>query len=161
MNTNNFKRTFKNGTKLEYSRGSFDLWCVYKTKDGERRPLLDTDYFQQLSNFTIKYGTEKVYNDFVRIYNVTKKELTTEAIVTMEIVSSKYEEKEEMLELLTILYMTMVAEENKKNTKLGKRIKRLGIYTYLIEKKSLEYAVNFMKGMNWREIDYLCRKRGF
>lgn len=55
----------------------------------------------------------------------------------------------------------MIAEENKKHTKLGRRIKRLGIYTLLIEKRDLNYAANFMKGMPWRKIDRLCRERGF
>ena len=55
----------------------------------------------------------------------------------------------------------MIAEENKAFTKLGKRIKRLGVYTLLIEKKPLKYSTNFMRGKRWREIDKLCKERGF
>ena len=55
----------------------------------------------------------------------------------------------------------MIAEENKKNTKLGKRIKRLGIYELLYGEKNVEYATNFMKGMNWRDIEQLCKEKGF
>ena len=57
--------------------------------------------------------------------------------------------------------MTMVAEENKAYTRLGKRIKRLGVHIYLIDNESLDYSVNFMKGMGWRQIDKLCKERGF
>lgn len=55
----------------------------------------------------------------------------------------------------------MVAEENKAYTRLGKRIKRLGVHIYLIDNESLDYSVNFMKGMGWRQIDKLCKERGF
>ena len=63
--------------------------------------------------------------------------------------------------IFSILYMAMIAEERKKNTRLGKRIKRLGIHKLLIEKSNVLDAANFMRGMGWREIDSLCRARGF
>jgi len=55
----------------------------------------------------------------------------------------------------------MIAEERKANTRLGKRIKRLGIHALLMESVSVANAANFMRGMGWREIDRLCRERGF
>ena len=55
----------------------------------------------------------------------------------------------------------MIAEENKAFTRLGKRIKRLGIYKLLIENKSVQQSANFMRGMGWREISDLCNERGF
>ena len=63
--------------------------------------------------------------------------------------------------VFTILYMAMIAEERKAYTKLGKRIKRLGIHALLIENVPVNSAANFMRGMGWREIDNLCRQRGF
>ena len=57
--------------------------------------------------------------------------------------------------------MGMVAEEKKAGTRLGKRIKRLGVYKLLVENLSVEESANFMRGMNWRQIDALCRERGF
>ena len=55
----------------------------------------------------------------------------------------------------------MVAEENKLNTKLGKRIKRLGIYQILIENSSPETAAVFSKGKKWKELDDLMKTKGF
>jgi hypothetical protein len=55
----------------------------------------------------------------------------------------------------------MIAEENKENTKLGKRIKRLGMYQTLVEKLDPFLAANFSRGMKWQEIDEECHKRGF
>ena len=63
--------------------------------------------------------------------------------------------------LFSILYMAMISEEKKRNTKLGKRIKRLGVHKLLIEGKDIYEAANFMKGMKWRDIDQLCKERGF
>jgi len=55
----------------------------------------------------------------------------------------------------------MVAENVKKNTRLGKRIKRLGVHDLLLESGEVAHAAHFMRGLGWREIDVLCRARGF
>jgi hypothetical protein len=55
----------------------------------------------------------------------------------------------------------MLAEEKKAGTRLGKRIKRLGVHKLLIEKRTVDEAANFMRGMNWRTIDTMCKERGF
>ena len=66
-----------------------------------------------------------------------------------------------MEKILSILYMAMIAEEQKKYTRLGKRIKRLGIHKLLFEGASAREAANFMCGMGWRDIARLCEERGF
>ena len=63
--------------------------------------------------------------------------------------------------LFTTIYMTMISEENYPNTKLGKRIKRLGIYEMLYSQRTVYDAANFMRGMSWKEIERLCEERGF
>jgi hypothetical protein len=55
----------------------------------------------------------------------------------------------------------MIAEENKKNAILKKRIKRLGIYQVLIEGMKPEVAAVFSKGKKWRELDKTMLERGF
>ena len=57
--------------------------------------------------------------------------------------------------------MGMVAEENKENTKLGKRIKRLGVHLLLFEKYIPEKAVNSLKGASWQKLNKMCLERGF
>jgi hypothetical protein len=57
--------------------------------------------------------------------------------------------------------MGMIAEENKENTILGKRIKRLGMYQTLIEGLPAEMSANFSRGMKWKQLDKECTKRGF
>jgi hypothetical protein len=60
-----------------------------------------------------------------------------------------------------VLYLAMIAEENKKNTKLKKRIKRLGIHQVLIDELEPEVAATFGNGIKWTELDRLMRAKGF
>jgi hypothetical protein len=55
----------------------------------------------------------------------------------------------------------MIAEERKVFTKLGKRVKLLGIYQALILGFEPTVAANWSKGKRWREIDKECKRFGF
>ena len=156
-------KEFENGTFLEYDRGGFDDWCVYFTDtNGTRKPPRDVDYFKQLTELAEKYSVEKVYTDYVQVYNLTGKEVEQTALAEISRISVSYgRDALDVDVIFSILYMAMIAEERKKYTRLGKRIKRLGIYKLLIEKRSVYEAANFMRGLGWRDIDALCRERGF
>ena len=85
-----------------------------------------------------------------------------EYLKEIETLSKSYGQYEFNAEgIFTILYAAMIAEENKENSILGKRIKRLGVHMLLIDKEPVDYAANFMRGMNWKELDKMCKKRGF
>ena len=157
-------KIFSDGSFLEYDHGSFDDWCVYITKlDGSRRPPRDMDYFIQLKVLEHVYGVDKVYGDYVEVYNITGKEVCESGLDFITKIAETYAPEDALLvdTIFSILYMAMIAEERKSNTRLGKRIKRLGIYKLLIENKSVVESANFMRGMGWRDIDALCRVRGF
>lgn len=77
-------------------------------------------------------------------------------------ISSEYGDDALKVDIIfSILYVAMISEEKVVYTKLGKRIKRLGVHLLLIENKSVEYSANVMRGKGWREIDADCRRRGF
>ena len=57
--------------------------------------------------------------------------------------------------------MAMIAEEQKQFTRLGKRIKCLGIHMLLFEEKSVHEEANLTLDMGWRDIAALCDERGF
>lgn len=156
-------KRFQDGSFLEYDRGSFDDWCVYLTASGgERKPPKDEDYFQQLKRFADKYGAERVYSDYVRVYSLTGKEAEASALDAITGIAAAYGgDALEMDIILSILYMAMISEERKAFTRLGKRIKRLGIHKLLLENYSAADAASFMRGMGWRDIAELCRERGF
>lgn len=156
-------KRFSDNSQLEYDRGLFDDWCVYYTDaSGTRKPPKDTDYFEFLLNLANKYTVEKVYSDYVQVYNWTGKQLSQDVVNSISTLSASYGDDALAVDVVfTILYMAMIAEERKAYTKLGKRIKRLGIHVLLNENVPINSAANFMRCMGWREIDNLCRQRGF
>ena len=156
-------KTFSDGSFLEYDRGKFDDWCVYFTNiNGLRKPPSDTDYFAQLLQLSQKYGVEKIYSDYVKVYELTGKQVLDSSLNSISAISEAYKEDALNVDIIfSILYMAMIAEEQKQFTRLGKRIKRLGIHMLLFERKSVHDAANFMRGMGWRDIAVLCDERGF
>lgn len=156
-------KTFADGSFLEYDRGKFDDWCVYFTEpDGSRKPPKDVDYFAQLKELSAKYGVDKVYGDYVKVYNLTGKQVSESSLALITEITASYGSYALNVDVIfSILYMAMIAEEQKKNTRLGKRIKRLGIFMLLKENRSVNEAANFMRGMGWRDIAALCEARGF
>lgn len=156
-------RTFSNGESLVFDTGAFDDWCTYRCKsDGTRNPPRDTDYFSTLAELGNTYGRQRLYSDLRKIFILTGKDIDKKVLNYISLVSEEYLEDRLTVEILfTILYAAFISEENKANTKLGKRIKFLGIHQILIEGKESEATANFSRGMGWREISKLCEERGF
>jgi len=164
-----FSFTYKNGAVLEYDVGNFDAWCVYLTRpDGKRIAPRDREYFSRIKDYDKVIGGGAVYKDLVRIYNKTNN-------VPNPLVLEKIEEychrrydaccgsdyATSMAIDYGIIYMGMVAEENKKNSVLGKRVKRLGFHQVLVENMDCSCAASYSKGVKSDELDKLCKKYGF
>ena len=156
-------KRFSDGSYLEFARGNFDEWCVYVTTPGNvRRPPLDRNYFSFLKRLAEQFGPQRVYNDFVRVYEKTEKHVDEKVFSLIAHIASGYPGWELRVEqVFSILYLTMIAEENKANTRLGCRIKRLGVYGLLLEGLSVEQAADFTRGMRWQDIAAMCSERGF
>jgi hypothetical protein len=151
------------GSCIEFDTGKFDNWCVYlKRLNQIKYAPKDVEYFGILKNFALKYGNQKIYTDFVKIYETTTKNIENKVVELIIKIALNYgQDKNEMSIWFTILYAGMVAEENKEYAILKKRIKRLGVYQVLIENLSPEYAANFSRGKKWNELDKICREREF
>jgi hypothetical protein len=151
------------GSIIEYDSGKFDDWCVYLTRNGESRYApKDTEYFRILGNLGNRYGHQRLYNDFVKIYKTTNSRIDDRILKHITDIASEYGEHASEIDIwFTVIYAGMVAEENKKNAILKKRIKRLGMYQILIEGKAPDYAANFSRGRKWRELDSIMQKLGF
>lgn len=157
-------KTFNDGSYLEYANGNFDQWCVYMVNPAKhfRQPPRDVHYFGFLQEQAKTFGNQKLYTDFVSIYDLTGKDIDQSVLERIDEIATTYGTSAlEFSKIYTILYMGMLAEEKKAGTRLGKRIKRLGVYKLLIEKLTVDESANFMRGMNWRAIDTLCKERGF
>lgn len=156
-------KRFLNGSYLEYDNGKFDDWCVYLTEpNGSRKPPQDIDCFFVLKKLAIKYSAERVYKDYIQVYELTGNQVDSQVLDRISLVAKKYDSDSLKVDILfSVLYMAMISEERKRYTHLGKRIKRLGICALLMEERSVQESADFMRGMSWREIDTLCRERGF
>ena len=154
---------FFDGSCLDYDRGSQDDWCVYlKRPNSPRYAPKDCQYFKRLYEYSMTHGTQKVYEDFLQVYNRTTKVCSEEVFDMIKEIAKGYGNDELNFAIdLSIIYMGMIAEENKKNTRLGKRIKRLGIHQTLVEGMSYDKAAEFSYGMGWRKIDEICKSKGF
>ena len=154
---------YSDGSFLEYDTGTFDDWCVYLTRPNQARYApKDYQYFERFIKYGEAFGNQLIYDDFVSVYDRTTKELYNSVFKHIHTLSEKYGQYAQNIEIdLGIVYMGMIAEENKAFTKLGKRVKRLGMYQILFENLTPHQAANFSKGKKWREIDELCKKGGF
>ena len=155
-------KLFSDGSKLLFDKGVFDEWCVYMQHSGARKYApTDVQYFGRLQQYARTFGAKVVYTDFLKIYEQTKKYVSAEVLACITELSVKYGNDSTQIEMdFTIIYAGMIAEENKAYTKLGKRIKRLGVYQVLIEGVAPTVAAQFSKGKKWTEIERECIRRG-
>jgi len=145
-----------------YDKGSFDNWCVYIRKENRTYAPKDTEYFTRLQHLAKKHTNTKIYEDFVRIFNQTTSKINAETLKLIENLSGKYSDDATEIRLwFTVMYAGMVAEENKANKILGKRIKRLGVYQVLILQRSPEHAANYGRGKKWKYLDEIMQEYGF
>lgn len=152
-----------NSNKIEFGPGTFDDWRLYLTRPNETSYSPKTkDYFVIIQDLGEIYGYSKIHDDFVKFYDLTSREMDSEVLALIKTLAATYGAHAEELEVwFTVIYASMLAEENNKNTQFGKRIKRLGMYQILIEKKSPNFAANFLSGRSFAEIDREMQKHGF
>ena len=152
--------TTNTGYEIYFATGKFDEWCVY-LNDGENQAKipLDKDYFQWILDLSEKYGVQKVYNDFLIVYNAADEDFDEDECSYLCIEIDKHYE-EDTTHWWVIFYMTMVAECKKEHSILKKRIKHLGVYNVLFDKYDINYVTKYMRGKNWRYLDKLMKERG-
>lgn len=156
-------KIFSNGQSLVSDSGRFDSWCMFiQNSDGTRKPPRDADIFFNLVELGKNFGTQKVYMDIKEIFDLTRKQIDLSLLNHIYLLSQSYGESQVKVEILySTLYVMFIAEENKDGTKLGKRIKLLGIHQILKENIDPETAANFTVRMPWKNISKLCEGRGF
>lgn len=151
-------------TKIIFDKGSFDDWCVY-IKQGEKKTApKDIEYFNFFVNIAERYKTEKVYSDFVKIYNLVSEKIEKKVLdLIINFAKNDYEkvDSKEVAINFIVIYAGMVAERNKKYAVLKERIKRLGMHQILILKMSPHIAANFSKGKKAKDLIVICEKLGF
>lgn len=156
-------KIFSDNSRLEFDNGRFDEWCIYVYRLKEsRKAIKDLEIFAALSELGERIGSIQLYRDFLSIYQQTTALIDPIVLQLTTELADKYRGHQGNFDyLLTCLYAGMVAEENKKEAILRKRIKRLGVHQVLVEERSAAYAANFSRGKTWKEIVIECEVRGF
>lgn len=152
------------GAEVYYDKGKFDDWCVYVDDPGRSvfAPR-DTQYFATLRQLAARHTAGRLYADFVAIYEATDREVRPATLAMIDKIAATYGDDAAAVEYtLTVIYAGMVAEQNKANAVLGKRIKRLGVYQVLMLGMPPGVAANFSRGKSARrDLEPLCRSYGF
>lgn len=147
-----------------FDTGKFDNWCVYVVEsNGSKKAPFDEVYFSDLHNIAQKYAQDKVYNDFVSIYDNTTKNIDNKVLALIDGITNTYNEEDKIIieQWFTVIYAGMVAEENKQNAILKKRVKRLGMHQVMKLGMSAKEAAKFSYGKKWRDLDTIMRPLGF
>lgn len=150
-------------TSVVFDSGKFDDWCVYVKTSAGRKPPLDTEYFSFFKKLANDFGTERVYGEFVEIYDRVTEAVEREALDKIIQLAKNYPsplDRDVALNLV-VIYAGMIAEKNKRNAILKERIKRLGMHQVLIENMPISEAANFSRGMKARDLDEICKQKGF
>ncbi len=151
---------------MRFGAGRFDDWCVYLVRKEHRAYApRDTEYFaflKTVSEAGVTASGHTIYDSFVAIYERTGKKIDPDLIRTIQQESAKFSGHADEVEVwLTVIYAGMVAEENKAFSRLGKRIKRLGVHQVLKQGIEPSVAAIWSKGKKWPEIAQECEKQGF
>ena len=156
-------RNVRNLHRVEFDQGRIDQWCVYLQRNGQPRYApLDTEYFTIFQQMGTLYGAQKVYTDFVSIYTPTNATIDRQVLDLITTLSNSYGTNSVEMDIwFSVIYGGMIAEENKANMILKKRIKRLGMYQVMVQNMLPEAAANFSKKKSWRELDVLMKAGGF
>ena len=159
---------FSDGSRMFHAFGKKDAWCVYyEAKKSKPKAMLDKEYFSVLKWMADTYGKDKVYSDFVLIYDATSERFDERVIELIKEKSNSYKGSEIRAEkLFCILYMAMVSEyhyvsNRGEPSKLNKKVKRLAVHQILNEGYSVNDAAKFSYGKNPEKLNELCNQYGF
>lgn len=154
----------QNNRSVIFDTGKFDEWCVYvEESNGIKKAHFDETYFDELSKIATKYHPNKVYDDFVKIYEQTTTEINPKVLGLIDEIVCTYNEIDRIIieQWFTVIYAGMIAEENKKFAILKKRIKRLGMHQVLVLGMPAKDAARFSYQKKWRDLDKIMQSLGF
>ncbi len=157
-------KSLKENRAVIFDSGSFDKWCVYVVEEnGTKKAPFDTEYFTDLKSIASKYEGDKVYNDFIAIYDKTTKSIDKAVLDLIDEIVETYKDEDKFIveQWFSVIYGGMIAEENKQFAILKKRIKRLGMHQTLKLDYDPKIAANFSRGKKWRELNEIMKPLGF
>ena len=101
-----------NSITIAFDTGAFDDWCVYVTspKRGKFAPT-DSEYFTRLNLIGEEFGHQTIYNDFIKIYDLTTSTVDSVVLDSITDISRGYGTRSLEMEVwFTVIYAGMIAE---------------------------------------------------
>lgn len=156
------------GTKTDFTGSLVEYGVIDFDFDAPE----DIDYMQDIRDLAAKYGQDRVWESFLALYESIPQEhgvnLTRAMTEKVVEIASQFPEEENLRMTLDCLLCAMIAENNrlkkygsKYDTKLGKKIKALGVYQAIYETDmTIRQVADYSKSKGWRWISEECAKRG-
>lgn len=126
----------------------------------------DSWYFNILRELTYKYDKDVLWEYFITLYNSIPQmrdiHPERDMVGIINRICLHYSEKN-IRTVFDILTLAMIAENNKLlpyPSKLGKKLKALGVYQSIFSDMSMHEITHFSKGKTWRDIDSYMKKIG-
>lgn len=147
---------------FEFDPSNEYKWFVYFDQaNANRKYASDAENLNELQSLAAKYSPERIYRDFVKLYDATEYNFNPNALNIIAGIAESYgDDAAEVNYQFTIMYFGMLSEQHKKDTKLGKRIKRLAVYRALFDTYTAQEA-SYYPSRKWWLLDSLCSQRGF
>lgn len=149
--------------KIIFDEGKFDSWCVFIVENDKRVAPTDFELLKAIHEFSKQFSAQKIYDLFFIVYRRTFNEFDVKVVEKIETMVANFhpETAFTIKKWLTFFYATLIAENNKEKTKLGKRIKLLAIHQLLFQNFTPMQAAGFSKGRNWKELDTIMTGLNF
>ena len=173
-------KTFEDGREIGFGNGKIDSWCVYVKSGNKEMAPRDIKYFSNLLKYARKTSKDRVFSDMKRIFEMADYYPVQKDLDEISEIAKGYGVDSIDVDVdFTTIYLGMIAEQQKRNAILKKRIKMLGIYQTLFEEhlsgnvaltneelangieKSAKRAAKLSDGVHHTILDGLCKERGF
>lgn len=108
-----------------------------------------------------RYGGERLYNSFLKIYNLVSAEVNDEVFNTIYSIAQEYSsDLMDVMLLFSEIYAHMVALENNADAKGGRRRCLLAVYMLLMEDQDAKFVITFVRKAKKDDIDNICEIKG-
>ncbi|MCW8107147.1 hypothetical protein OPS25_01345 [Alteromonas ponticola] len=157
---------FSDDSKFEFTRGNFDDWLVrYHSPEQDVIKPTDEQMLTEVLHIIAEQTVDSFYEAFCLVYERTSKSIDESIYDLIENICEPFITKRKhyyrLGKTLLLYYLTMVSEENKVNTKLGKRIKWLSVHQILFDGFQPNQAASYSRGKQYYEVAKSCTERGF
>lgn len=146
--------TFKDKTQLVFKEGRFDKYLVTLIdNNGNSFSPKDVDF---LNFFQTYSDRQDLWELLLELSQFLDKDTAFSDLVIPSIKDTIEEKK-----MFAAYAATLIAEENRAKTKLGKRIKLIAAHQVLIQGWQPQKAADWSRGLRWATISQECDRYGF